>query len=158
FVTCAEAAHHHDMQVRYLAGRQAPGEPEDSLSRAKRHLEDFALVGLTERFDESVLQCARVLGWRNVFYAKQNENNRRPPGEAIPGVVRELIRERSARDVELYEWVADRFARSMAQQPIPVRQLRAFAAVNRVYHLTSRITGLPRALLADARTAIRRRA
>jgi hypothetical protein len=155
FIAAPEASHLHDLQVRYFAGRRAPGEPEDDLERAKRHLEGFAVAGLVERFDESVLHAGRVLGWRNVLYAKTNVNKWRPPAESP--AVRAAIAERNARDLELYRWAAERFAAVLAERPIAPAHLLAFSIANRAYSFGTRVLRLPQALVADARAARRRR-
>jgi hypothetical protein len=158
YAGCAEAAEAHDLQVRSLAGRREAGEPEDLLARARAHLEGFAAVGIVERFDESMLIFGRALGWRHVHYAKANVNKRRPAVEAVPTEARAVIRERSARDVALYDWAATRFAAALAARPISGLELWRYGAVNRAYTLATRMVGLPRALFDDARTALRRRA
>ena len=56
--------------------RRAPGSrPRSSagdLEQAKRNLDDFLLVGLTERFDETFIMLRRMLGWRLPMYATRN--------------------------------------------------------------------------------------
>ncbi len=48
--------------------------PSDAVDRAISNLENhFAVVGLTERFDESLLLMQRVLGWRkSIWYTRRN--------------------------------------------------------------------------------------
>jgi len=71
-----------DVQTRFLGGyippvgTQPPFDPlpDDALERAKENLrQHFLVVGLTERFDESVLLMKKRLGWnRHLFYARKN--------------------------------------------------------------------------------------
>jgi hypothetical protein len=59
-----------------LAG--LPGPPGDSISeaetleRAIRNLRSCAVVGLTERFDETLLIAKKTFGWRMPFYENFN--------------------------------------------------------------------------------------
>jgi hypothetical protein len=134
FTVCDEARRYHDLQVRLLAGEAAPGEPEDLLARAKLHVEQhFKLVGLIERFDESVLLCGRRMGWRNLFSAKVNVTRERPRLAEVPAEVRAAIRARNALDVELYAWAQARFAAEVAAEGIGARELAAFRFLNRCY-------------------------
>ena len=49
-----------------------PPVTEDDLARAKRNLDRFLVVGLTERFDESFILIRRALGWRLPMYETHN--------------------------------------------------------------------------------------
>ena len=78
----------------WVASRLERGD----LELAKRNLDDFLLVGLTERFDESFIMLRRALGWRLPMYAARNVGRatngsapERPSELAI-----ELIRERNS--------------------------------------------------------------
>ena len=51
-----------------------------ALDEAKANLNRFAVVGLTERFDESFILVRRALGWRLPMYARERGT---PP--AVPG-------------------------------------------------------------------------
>jgi hypothetical protein len=56
-------------QARRISGENPPfGKCNDgTLARAKDHLARFAVVGTTERFDESVAAMATHLGWTTVY-------------------------------------------------------------------------------------------
>ena len=70
-------------QTRMISGRgggeltRAP-EPldPDALEKAKRNLERFLVVGLTERFDETFLLLRRALRWKLPFYLTANVTRR----------------------------------------------------------------------------------
>jgi len=68
-------------QTRLLAGDVDPDDrpplrplSPDALVRAKNNLSDhFAVVGQTERFEESVLLMKQVLGWtKHIYYMRRN--------------------------------------------------------------------------------------
>jgi hypothetical protein len=112
-------------QVRQLA--DCEGVPfgqcdRDMLERAKANLaRHFAVVGVAERFDESVVLMRRALGWESVpSYAKLNVNKSKPSVRSIPQGVIRLIEAHNQLDAELYEWVASRLAQAVAQGRPPV--------------------------------------
>jgi len=76
-----ERTHADNLQARLISGlvgesRRVSGD--ELLDRAMENLERrFALVGITERFDESVLLFSDLLGWRHNRYFKLNLNDRK---------------------------------------------------------------------------------
>ena len=148
--SCADAGI-DNQQTRLISGR-ARGEvvPRESgeggtwvasrlergdLELAKRNLDDFLLVGLTERFDESFIMLRRALGWRLPMYAARNVGRatngsapERPSELAI-----ELIRERNQFDLELHAHARRLFEDAVARQPPSFkREVVAFKALNRI--------------------------
>ena len=104
-----------NLQVRYLSGcnPDVGGCCVEMLELAKQNIErDFLFVGLTERFDESLVVLADMLEWRRpLFYLKAMVNRGRPKAVAGDDVVSSEIAKRNKYDLELYEWVARRFDR-----------------------------------------------
>jgi len=89
------------------------------LDQAKRNLrEHFSVVGLTERFDESLILFKRVLAWSwdDVYYLPRLVNPRRPPLAALQPLVLDLIRGRNELDLELYRYAAALFERLVERQ------------------------------------------
>ena len=99
--SCADAGI-DNQQTRLISGRGAgrggaprlrrartwvaPRLERGDLEQAKRNLDDFLLVGLTERFDETFILLRRVLGWRLPMYATRNVGraaNGSPPERAV---------------------------------------------------------------------------
>jgi len=131
-------------QTRRLAGidqpsRRAPlNDPPcstDHLQIAKRNLQKyFAVVGLSERFDETLLLLKRTLGWRTPFYVKTNVTRDRLSREDIPEDTLRVLREHTALDVELYEYAQQLFQEQIRQQgPGFARELATFKLLNRLY-------------------------
>ena len=90
---------------------RAPDKPpppvtEDDLARAKRNLDRFLVIGLTERFDESFILIRRALGWRLPMYESAERQQGGASGTADSGAI-ELIRERNRFDLALYEHAAE---------------------------------------------------
>jgi hypothetical protein len=85
----------------YTAGECSPA----MLETAKRNLaQKFSLVGLTERFDETLALCKIIFGWNVKRYAIQRMTPGKPRQKAIPPDLRNLIAERNCYDVELYKY------------------------------------------------------
>lgn len=71
---------------------------------AKANLKDkFIAVGLTERFDESLLIFKKKLGWRNVKYKNQNVTPKRKAVSEIQEETLRKIKNLNAFDLQLYE-------------------------------------------------------
>jgi cyclopropane fatty-acyl-phospholipid synthase-like methyltransferase len=100
-------------RFRNILTRFVSGEPDSwqvdrlALEKAKLHVRrEFALVGLAERFDESVLMLARRLGWRSVFYLTRNvTGDRTQPTPEMMTDAAEGLRY----DLELYEFGRELF-------------------------------------------------
>ena len=123
-----------NLQTRVLAAQfGAPAPPADTaaLVRAEATLEGFAVVGLTERFTDSVLLIADRLDWRFPRYRKRNAN---PAGSISLSVAEELRAEAARRnhlDLELYEWARQRFESDLDLRTPRARvRAAAFPTVN----------------------------
>src|SRR5439155_19448351 len=87
FVAACGAEEPNNDQTRLLAGTGEPaacdGRGQELLAVAKEHLNNFAIVGLTEEFDRSLLLMKRTFGWRTHLYARDNVTRRRPAKERL---------------------------------------------------------------------------
>jgi hypothetical protein len=104
----ARSTLYHNIQTKLLAGQDSlydflAGECDaDTLRIARQNLaEHFALIGLTERFDETLALAKTIFGWRVRNYANFNVTRQRPPAAAISQVTRDSISARNRSDVEL---------------------------------------------------------
>lgn len=104
-------------QVRRISGIEPEpgGCTAHMLDEAKRNLRrHFAVVGVTERFDETLVLLKRKYGWtRDILYYPRNTNPARPATDTIPGAAREAILRRNDLDHELY-----RFAEAMLDEMV----------------------------------------
>ena len=123
-------------QLRLLTGHiddiEIGGCTRQLLEQAKTNLiKHFAAVGLTERFDESVLLIKKKLGWNRLpLYEKRNVAEQRPP--ELPKHVLNMIRKHNELDYELYEWAAERFQRELEREDIKA-ELKKFRVANSIY-------------------------
>jgi len=129
-------------QVRAFTGLL--GEPNDKpfntldrtdLEKAKQNIINHcALVGLSERFDESALLLKQILGWRHCYYVKANVGKNRKAKEEFSPKTIELIRQYNQLDYELYEFIAGRFEKLIeAQNQDFEQQLQRFQKANQRY-------------------------
>ncbi len=98
-----------NLQTRYLVGEEsrAAGRPldEGALAQAKENLtRHFAVVGLAERFDETLALLQRRLGWKVRRFQDSNVAVDRPARPAHSEADLAAIREINAIDIALYEW------------------------------------------------------
>ena len=113
-----------------LTSRSAEPLGPEALEEAKRNLDRFLVVGLTERFDETFILIRRALGWKLPYYLTANVTTRPKPAtqDAL-----EQIRERNQLDLELYDFANERLSADVAEQgPSFARELAAFKALNKV--------------------------
>jgi len=128
-------------QVRVLCGEPdvAYGNcSRDMLEEAKHNLEEyFSVVGLAERFDESVMLIKRTFGWKMPLYVRHNVTRDRPHKERIPEDVLRLIEEQNGLDIELYRFASDLFEKALGEQPNSFKtELLAFKCANAMYGRT----------------------
>jgi hypothetical protein len=99
-------------QTRLLSGRHSGHLDREALEEAKRNLETFLVVGLTERFEETFALMRRALGLRIPFYVTRLVS---APFEISDHAV-DLIRQQNELDLDLYAYGRDLFARQVARQ------------------------------------------
>jgi hypothetical protein len=128
------------------------GCTEKMLETAKRNIEQhFSLVGLTERFDESLLLMRRTFGWSHLYYVRANVTPQSRK-EGVSPATQRMIEEQNRLDAELYAWAAARFRASIESDPTFERDLRRFRRRNALYRPVGMITSsLPRRLVRSWR-------
>ena len=99
-----------NVQTKMIAGADydAPCTTE-TLLRAKENLRYFSVVGLTERFEESLALMKLRFGWKFDSYCSFNVTRKRPKKRELPQSTLDLIAERNRFDMELYECARNLF-------------------------------------------------
>lgn len=129
-------------QVRLLAATNAKSKnvgfgqcSVEMLQLAKKNLqENFSVVGLVERFDETLLLLKRTFGWKNLFYVKHNVTKSRSDKQEISKNTLKLIEKQNSLDIELYKYVQERFELQVKQQTNSFqKELKLFKLVNNSY-------------------------
>ena len=105
---------------------------EATLELAKRNLAlHFAVVGLAERFDQTLLLLTRKFGWQNVFYTRQNVTEGRPLKEWLPEETLAVVRQHNRLDLELYRYAQGLFSAQVREQGLRFAlEVRAFQTLN----------------------------
>lgn len=99
----------HNRQVQFVAGLVYEEPTEETLAIAKHHLRRFGFVGLTERFDDTIVMLKHYLGWTKLKYFVRKQTRQKPGKENIETRVLDLIRDRNRLDMELYELAVEMF-------------------------------------------------
>ena len=140
-------------QTRAIAGDLSTlyGEcTNEMLETAKRNIErDFSVVGLTERFDETLLLLQKVFGWSKLHYVRANVAPTSQPFTLSEEATR-LIAEHNQLDDELYRYVSMRFDEALARHPTFAEDLARFRRTNSLYRPWGTLTQLlPQRLAAN---------
>ncbi|MEK4277818.1 MULTISPECIES: sulfotransferase family 2 domain-containing protein [unclassified Cytobacillus] len=92
-------------QIYNLQTKMISGDGTPSLEKAKKNIEQhFLMVGITERFNESMAVMRKKLGWNVPYNYKHNVTKRRPKMEQVPAEIRKLIEQKNEIDFQLYEY------------------------------------------------------
>jgi hypothetical protein len=112
---------------------------DEMLETAKRNLDrHFAVAGLTERFDETLILLGKAFGWTRLYYIPSNVSPSQKREELDPSV-RELIEERNRLDLELYRHVSERFEAAIRSHPTFHRDLSHLRKMNSLYRPWGRV-------------------
>ncbi len=147
----------NNTQCRLIAGIKDPAiNDERLLELAKENLaRSFSVVGLSERFEESLVLIARTFGWEIKSYENRKVAKNRP---VIEPRLAELIREHNHLDVELYEFGKEQFEQSLRKNEDAIRQgltsLRALSKPGMLEHTSRSVIGASRFLLSKIISAI----
>jgi len=109
--------------------------PPEFLEQAKRNIrEKFAVIGTSERFDETLLVAKKVLGWSMPLYISWKVTRDRPKRQEISPEVAEAIRQQNTLDIELYQYV-DELLDEMLAKHVKFLGLKLawFRFLNRLY-------------------------
>ncbi|MCP4407235.1 MAG: sulfotransferase family protein [Gammaproteobacteria bacterium] len=107
-------------QTRRIAGLE-PGQrrySKTALNTAKDNLhEHFSVIGLTERFDETLILLKRRFGWtEDLRYHPKHVTRNRPSANILPNSSIAAIMERNELDIELYEFAKELFDEAISSQ------------------------------------------
>ena len=132
-------------QTRYLADEAVRGTAEtadrDALESAKENLTRyFAVAGLTERFEETLILLQQKLGWKVRPVASSNVTRGRPGQRTHSEDDLAAIRAMNGLDLELYDWVRARFEAEVARAGAGFRaRVKWLRFRNRALHLGNRL-------------------
>ena len=110
-----------NLQCSLISGIKNDGENDERrLEVAKENLaKSFSVVGLAERFEESLVLMAKAYDWKIPFYENRKVSKTRP---AVAPAAVEMIREHNRLDLELYDFGKSLFEESLRQNETAVRE------------------------------------
>ena len=104
FVT-EESNNQFNLQTNILAGSDLRPDTSETLEAAKNNLTKyFSLVGITERYDETLQVLQRKLGWEIDVQNKCNVTANKPALREISNEIIEIIKSKSVMDSVLYQF------------------------------------------------------
>lgn len=130
-----------NLQTRYLADESVRGTAEtagrDALESAKENLaRHFAVAGLSERFEETLMLLQRRLGWKIRAVSRSNVTRGRGKRSEPCAADRAFIHKINGLDRELHDWVRARFEEEVAKEGRGFRHaVRWLRFRNRTLHL-----------------------
>jgi len=100
--------------TKCLSGIRSEFVPsQESFAMAKHHLRNMAFVGLTERFEESLLLMKYYFGFDNLQFKSTKVGNKKPK-QLSPETI-EKIKEKNHMDIEIYEMAKEIFDEELAE-------------------------------------------
>lgn len=116
-----------NVQCKIIAGADYHSPcTQEILEKAINHLDQhFSVVGLSERFEESLALMKLRFGWQLKSYSSFNVTRSRPKQGDLPASTLELIRERNRFDVALYEHASRLFVSAVSKQRDEVSRIAA---------------------------------
>jgi hypothetical protein len=123
-----------DVSTEY--GRCTP----EMLATATQHIEErFTLVGMTERFDETLVLLGSAFGWSRLAYVRANVAPGRQRRD-LPAETRRLIEVRNELDMNLYALNARRFEQTVDEAPWFEDRLRRLRRNNALFRPWGMVT------------------
>jgi hypothetical protein len=136
YIRSGESKEMDNSQTRAVAGDLSTPYgacTDDMLELAKRNLdESFAVTGLTERFEETLVLLQKAFGWSNLHFVRANVA---PQGEPVEMTdeARAMIDEHNRLDNALYAHVSKRFEETMRGYPSFDDDFARFKRSNAMY-------------------------
>lgn len=114
---------------------------EQMLTEAKHNLQThFAVVGMTEHFDVTLLLLQRAFGWKHLLYKNRNTTANRPTETSLTPDERAVLDQHNEYDTQLYAFAKDLFTKQIADygttfhnhlKALRARQNASLAPLNR---------------------------
>lgn len=137
FVESGIAVGMNNGQCRFLNGDldEFPfnGDHSELYQRAIANVDNYFIwLGITERFDESVLVLSDILGWETEpYYIRENISPNRKPVNQIDPVQLDIVRRYNQYDSMLYQLANERLNQEIASRPGFEQRLEKFRLRNK---------------------------
>jgi len=105
-------------QTRQVSGlRSQFNITERTLDMAMYHLRQMAIVGLTERYHETLMLLKHIAGLTITRYRPVNRGVKRPKIDDVPASTVELIKQHNWADIELFKLAKEIFEKQLEKMP-----------------------------------------
>lgn len=132
----ARGPYGYNFQTCFVSGMaNIHGREKEALAQARENLGNFALVGITEAFDLSLLMLGRMLGWSICYYDRVNLGKGRQQRPGPTEAERESLEELLTPDRELYAQARAQWEQQKENWPEADAALRRFQRENRIFQL-----------------------
>jgi galactose-3-O-sulfotransferase len=145
--------HEHNLQSRILAGPNAhelfPSVCDaDTFAAAKENVaRQFTVVGLTERFDETLALLKVLLGWKVKRYRSFRVADNRISKQQVAPATLSLIQKWERFDIALYQYASSLFEKAIAARReavdealVTIRKAREMTPLESRYYWISSVT------------------
>ncbi|MGF1514973.1 MAG: sulfotransferase family 2 domain-containing protein [Elainellaceae cyanobacterium] len=130
WVETAVVVENHQTQKMAGLKNDQHSSSREMLEKAKQNFhEHFSVVGITERFDESVMLMHHHLGLNHILYQSKNVNKNRPKKTIDPEII-SIVKARNQLDLELYEYANQQLDSQIAEIPSFSEELTLFHELN----------------------------
>jgi hypothetical protein len=90
--------------------------PEEMLEIAKQSLDQFAFVGILEKFQESLFLLSYIFGWKPIYNSRKENASKKPKTKAeLSPQTLEIIQAQTQLDRVLYEYAQNIFEQRLAE-------------------------------------------
>ncbi len=139
FIESGENIMVNNGQTRLIAGRETSlNIPFNKLNKshleiAKNNINDyFLLIGLTERYDETILLLKHMLRWDTPYYSIANAVRRVQKTDEMDPVIVDIIKQYNQLDIELYNYANKKFDDTLKIFPAVQKELDQFMFKNKI--------------------------
>jgi len=121
-------------QVGMIANGASKENPHEYLKHAMNQLDQsFAIAGIMESFDETLLLMKKRFGWNDCLYKRWNVNVQSRNRASFSRSMLKKIEKANALDIELYHYARKRLSREIRTRIGFQNDLRDFKRINRNY-------------------------
>lgn len=137
YVNCDKILDMDNGQTRSIAGDYTTPYGQCTpvmLTLAKKNIDSmFLFVGLTEKFDDSLMLINYYLGWKKIYYTNKNVTIKKT--RVLTSQQRTIIDQRNKLDKELYQYVSLQFENKKKHIPLFTCRLILFKVYNFTYKI-----------------------
>lgn len=130
----------NNFQIRRISGQDRVDYgccSNEMLDMAIRNIDQyFPVVGLTEKFDESLILMSNYCRWKFPYYTRLNVGKNKPPKHDITDKVIESIKQFNDLDIKLYNYASQKLQEQVTELGTAfAAQMKMFRIMNYSYEL-----------------------